>query len=172
MGLKQILGDTQTEFVGPAKAVLSESIALDRSAAEVFDGLGPVLPDAFSAKIEPSEAVFGSCESLVRSETIPVRCHTRIDASINTKFAFAAKFELSRSFVCLGTVFEERAFVLRSVHLRVRQFLRWRRGNRLEEERRRKGGQKASGYPSLIWVFHKLHLPLYKIGRASCRERV
>ena len=124
MGLKQILGDTQTEFVGPAKAVLSESIALDRSAAEVFDGLGPVLPDAFSAKIEPSEAVFGSCESLVRSETIPVRCHTRIDASINTKFAFAAHFELSGSFVCLGTFFEERAVGRRSVHCRVRQLLR------------------------------------------------
>ena len=161
MGLNQIQGDTQTEFVGPAEAVLSKSIALNRSAAEVFDGLCPVSPDAFSAKIEPSEAVFGFRESLVRGETIPVRCETRIGVSINTKFAFPAKFELSGSFVCLSTFLEERAFVLRSVHLRVRQFLRWRRGNRLEEERRRKGGQKASGYPSLIWVFHKLHLPLY-----------
>ena len=69
MGLNQIVGDTQTEFVGPAEAVLSESIALDRRAAEVFDGFSPVLPDAFSAKEEPSEAVFGFRESLVRSET-------------------------------------------------------------------------------------------------------
>src|SRR5438309_10382357 len=109
MGLNQILGDTQTEFAGPAKAVLSESIALDRSAAEVFDGLCPVSPDAFSAKIEPSEAVFGFRESLVRGETIPVRCDTRIGASINPKFAFAAKFELSGSFLFPGPFSEERA---------------------------------------------------------------
>src|SRR6266404_8779293 len=125
MGLNQILGDTQPEFIGPAEAVLGESIALDRSAAKVFDGFCPVLPDAFATKLKPSEAVFGSRESLVRGETIPVRCGTRIGASINTKFAFAAHFELSGSFVWLGMFLEERAFVLRSVHLRLRQFLRY-----------------------------------------------
>src|SRR5207247_5805554 len=116
MGLNEIPGDTQTEFISPAQAVLSESIALDRSAAEVFDGFCPVLPDAFSAKEEPSEAVFGFRESLVRGETIPARSDTRIGASINTKFAFSAHFELSSSFAW------------------VRQFLRYCRGNRLEEE--------------------------------------
>jgi len=107
----QILGDTQPEFIGPAEAVLGESIALDRSAAKVFDGFCPVLPDAFATKVKPSEAVFGSRESLIRGETIPVRCDTRIGASINPKFAFAAKFELSGSFLCPGTFFEERAVV-------------------------------------------------------------
>src|SRR5437660_1030017 len=145
MGFNQILGDAQTEFVGAGEAVLGESIALDRSAAEVFDGFCPVLPDAFSAKIEPSEAVFGFREPLICGETIPARSHTGIGASINTKFAFSAHFELSGSFVCLSTFFEERAIVRRSVHGRVRHLLRYCRGNRLEKERRRNGGQKASG---------------------------
>src|SRR5437879_3059251 len=135
MGLNQIQGDTQTEFVGPAEAVLSKSIALNRSAAEVFDGLCPVLPDAFSAKVESSEAVFGSRESLVRGETIPVRRYTRIGASLNAKFAFAAHFELSGSFAWQGMFLEDRAPVRRSVQCRVRQCLRYCRGYRLEEER-------------------------------------
>src|SRR6266853_6344459 len=121
MGLNQILGDTQPEFIGPAEAVLGESIALDRSAAKVFDGFCPVLTDAFSAKVEPSEAVFGSRESLARSETIPVRCHTRIGASIDTEFGFTAKFELNGSIAWLDMFLDECAPVVRSIQCRLGQ---------------------------------------------------
>src|SRR6266404_7829105 len=121
MGLSQILGDTQPEFIGPAEAVLGESIALDRSAAKVFDGFCPVLTDAFATKVKPSEAIFGSRESLIRGETIPVRCDTRIGASIDTEFGFTANFELSGSIAWLDIFLDERAPVLRSIQCRLRQ---------------------------------------------------